>query len=319
MAAAGRCFGAELLAARTLQGVGAALIVPQILATLHVTLKGTAHARAISLYGGIGGIAFIIGQMGGGWLVSADIAGLGWRNAFFINVPICLLVLVLRHRHACAGAVLPIVPDGARARAALAVADATDAAAWTTTAAAAKAAETGQYPVWPADRAAVLYLLVGLYVLHGADAAVGHGNGAVAVREQLYRHGYFVFCLSVVCPEAYCAPLAEYYSAERDCHPGCGSAGADIYALPLWHSRRPAGNRPCDAGDRLRPGADCEQFLPHRDARYRPERCRGGKRHIKHLAAVRAGAWPGGAWGIVPASAAPKRGLFRGDDRVPGR
>lgn len=88
----------ELLAARTLQGAGAALIVPQVLATLHVTLKGTAHARAISLYGGIGGIAFIVGQMGGGWLVSADIAGLGWRNAFFINVPICLLVLAFSQR-----------------------------------------------------------------------------------------------------------------------------------------------------------------------------------------------------------------------------
>jgi len=88
-----------LLAARTLQGMGAALIVPQILATLHVTLKGTAHARAISLYGGVGGVAFIIGQMGGGWLVSADIAGLGWRNAFFINVPICLLVLLLSRRY----------------------------------------------------------------------------------------------------------------------------------------------------------------------------------------------------------------------------
>ena len=88
-----------LLAARVVQGAGAALIVPQILATLHVTLKGTAHARAISLYGGIGGIAFIVGQMGGGWLVSADIAGLGWRNAFFINVPICLLVLAFSPRY----------------------------------------------------------------------------------------------------------------------------------------------------------------------------------------------------------------------------
>ncbi|AUV02084.1 MFS transporter [Phytobacter ursingii] len=88
-----------LLAARTLQGMSAALIMPQILATLHVTLKGPAHARAISLYGGIGGVAFIIGQMGGGWLVSADIAGLGWRNAFFINVPISLLVLALSHRY----------------------------------------------------------------------------------------------------------------------------------------------------------------------------------------------------------------------------
>ncbi|MGL4724783.1 MAG: MFS transporter [Scandinavium sp.] len=88
-----------LLAARTLQGAGAALIVPQILATLHVTLKGREHARAISLYGGIGGIAFIVGQMGGGWLVSADFGGLGWRNAFFINVPVCLLVLALSHHY----------------------------------------------------------------------------------------------------------------------------------------------------------------------------------------------------------------------------
>ncbi|EOI2495157.1 MULTISPECIES: MFS transporter [Enterobacter] len=88
-----------LLAARIVQGAGAALIMPQILATLHVTLKGSAHAKAISLFGGIGGIAFIVGQMGGGWLVSADIAGLGWRNAFFINVPICLVVLALSRRY----------------------------------------------------------------------------------------------------------------------------------------------------------------------------------------------------------------------------
>lgn len=89
----------QLLGARILQGAGAALIMPQILATLHVTLKGTAHAKAISLFGGIGGIAFIVGQMGGGWLVSADIAGLGWRNAFFINVPICLVVLAMSRRY----------------------------------------------------------------------------------------------------------------------------------------------------------------------------------------------------------------------------
>lgn len=88
-----------LLAARTFQGMGAALMVPQILATFHVTLKGPAHARALSLYGGISGVGFIIGQMGGGWLVSADIAGLGWRNAFFINVPICLLVLIFSPRY----------------------------------------------------------------------------------------------------------------------------------------------------------------------------------------------------------------------------
>ncbi|HWT71126.1 MAG TPA: MFS transporter [Oxalicibacterium sp.] len=82
-----------LLAARVLQGVGAALIVPQILATIHVGLSGHAHSRAIGYYGAIGGLAFIVGQVFGGFLVSADIAGLGWRSVFLINLPICIALL----------------------------------------------------------------------------------------------------------------------------------------------------------------------------------------------------------------------------------
>lgn len=82
-----------LLLARALQGVGAALIVPQILATLHVSLRGREHSRALGLYGAIGGLAFVVGQVLGGFLVSADIAGLGWRSVFLINLPICVLVL----------------------------------------------------------------------------------------------------------------------------------------------------------------------------------------------------------------------------------
>ncbi|MBP2171489.1 MFS family permease [Erwinia toletana] len=87
-----------MLAARALQGIGAALIVPQILATLHVCLHGREHARAIGLYGGIGGLAFIIGQVLGGFLVGADIGGYGWRSVFLINIPICLMILVLVRR-----------------------------------------------------------------------------------------------------------------------------------------------------------------------------------------------------------------------------
>ncbi|MCW0413327.1 MFS transporter [Xanthomonas sacchari] len=82
-----------LLAGRILQGLGAALAVPQILATIHVSLQGKAHARALALYGSLGGIAFVIGQVLGGSLVSADIAGSGWRSVFLINLPFCLLAL----------------------------------------------------------------------------------------------------------------------------------------------------------------------------------------------------------------------------------
>lgn len=87
-----------LIAARLLQGLGAAWMVPQILATLYVTLQGRAHARAIGLYGGIGGLAFIIGQVLGGFLIKADIGGYGWRSVFLINLPICLYVLLAARR-----------------------------------------------------------------------------------------------------------------------------------------------------------------------------------------------------------------------------
>lgn len=87
-----------LLLARALQGIGAALIVPQILATLHVTLHGREHSRALGLYGGIGGMAFIIGQVLGGFLINADPGGYGWRSVFLINIPLCLAILLLAPR-----------------------------------------------------------------------------------------------------------------------------------------------------------------------------------------------------------------------------
>lgn len=87
-----------LLVARAMQGIGAALIVPQILATLHVTLLGREHSRALGLYGGIGGMAFIIGQVLGGFLINADPGGYGWRSVFLINIPLCLAILLLAPR-----------------------------------------------------------------------------------------------------------------------------------------------------------------------------------------------------------------------------
>lgn len=87
-----------LIGARLLQGAAAALLVPQVLATAHVTLEGERKARALALYGATSGIAAVVGQLAGGLLVHADIAGTTWRPVFLINVPIGLVVfLVARH------------------------------------------------------------------------------------------------------------------------------------------------------------------------------------------------------------------------------
>ena len=87
-----------LLAARALQGAAAALLVPQILATIHVSLQGSQHSRALGFYGAIGGLAFIVGQVLGGVLVSANVAGMGWRSVFLINLPVCIGILLYSGR-----------------------------------------------------------------------------------------------------------------------------------------------------------------------------------------------------------------------------
>jgi EmrB/QacA subfamily drug resistance transporter len=87
-----------LITARVVQGATAALLIPQVLATFHHTLDGERKARALALYGATSGIAAVVGQLVGGLLVSADIAGTGWRPIFLVNVPIGLVVLVVATR-----------------------------------------------------------------------------------------------------------------------------------------------------------------------------------------------------------------------------
>ncbi len=88
-----------LIGARILQGVAAAMLMPQILATIHVSLRGERHSKAIGLYGSVGGLSFVIGQILGGWLVSADLFGLGWRSVFYLNLPFCLAILYFGQKH----------------------------------------------------------------------------------------------------------------------------------------------------------------------------------------------------------------------------
>ena len=87
-----------LVAARILQGVSAAMLQPQVLATFQATLEGQARSRAIGLYAATGGIAVVLGQLLGGVLLNADIAGSSWRPIFLVNVPFGIAGLLLARR-----------------------------------------------------------------------------------------------------------------------------------------------------------------------------------------------------------------------------
>ena len=87
-----------LVIARVAQGASAAMMVPQVLATIQAATTGEQRTRALGRYGAAGGLAAVLGQVLGGLLVSANIDGLGWRPIFLVNVPIGLAGLVLAKR-----------------------------------------------------------------------------------------------------------------------------------------------------------------------------------------------------------------------------
>ncbi len=88
-----------LVAGRVAQGASAALMVPQVLATIQAATTGERRTRALGRYGATGGLAAVLGQVLGGLLVSANIDGTGWRPIFLVNVPIGLAGLVLARRY----------------------------------------------------------------------------------------------------------------------------------------------------------------------------------------------------------------------------
>jgi EmrB/QacA subfamily drug resistance transporter len=89
---------AALVAARAVQGVGAALMAPNILSILGVVYTGPARLRAISVYGMVMGLAATSGQLIGGILIRTDVAGMGWRAIFWINVPLGVAALLAAPR-----------------------------------------------------------------------------------------------------------------------------------------------------------------------------------------------------------------------------
>ncbi|MGN6243507.1 MAG: MFS transporter [Motilibacteraceae bacterium] len=87
-----------LVVARVLQGASAALLVPQVLATIQSTGTPASRSRALGWYGAAGGIAAAGGQLLGGVLVNADLFGSGWRPVFLVNVPVGVVGFLLAAR-----------------------------------------------------------------------------------------------------------------------------------------------------------------------------------------------------------------------------
>ncbi|WP_420224150.1 MFS transporter [Pigmentiphaga litoralis] len=91
-----------LIAGRVLQGLSAAAMAPQGLASIHALFPEHERSRALGFYAAAVGLAAVVAQALGGALISADLFHLGWRIIFLINLPVVAAVLI---------GGLPLLPD----------------------------------------------------------------------------------------------------------------------------------------------------------------------------------------------------------------
>ena len=82
---------ALLLAFRALQGLGAAILMPNSLGILGSSFEGETRGRAIGTWAAAGAIASAIGPPLGGWLVDA----VGWRAIFILNIPVAAAAILI--------------------------------------------------------------------------------------------------------------------------------------------------------------------------------------------------------------------------------
>lgn len=83
-----------LIIFRIAQGAAAALMFPQVVSFIQVTFEANERARAFGFYVAISGLASILGQVFGGFLLAANLFDTGWRGIFLVNVPIGIVALL---------------------------------------------------------------------------------------------------------------------------------------------------------------------------------------------------------------------------------
>lgn len=82
-----------LIAARLLQGLTCALVLPQGFGIIRSTFSGEDSQQAFAVFGPVIGLSAVLGPIVGGLLVDADVAGQDWRTVFLVNVPIGVVAL----------------------------------------------------------------------------------------------------------------------------------------------------------------------------------------------------------------------------------
>jgi EmrB/QacA subfamily drug resistance transporter len=85
----------SLILGRAFQGIGAAFLVPGSLAIISATFSGADRGRAIGTWSGFSAITTAIGPVIGGWLIQ----NVSWRSAFFLNLPLAVVVVALSLRY----------------------------------------------------------------------------------------------------------------------------------------------------------------------------------------------------------------------------
>ncbi|MCA1717923.1 MAG: MFS transporter [Actinobacteria bacterium] len=85
----------QLIAARAIQGIGGALMIPGSLAIISASFSEENRGKAIGTWSGFSGVTAAIGPIVGGFLID----NVSWRAAFLLNIPLALIVLFISLRH----------------------------------------------------------------------------------------------------------------------------------------------------------------------------------------------------------------------------
>ena len=86
--------GDLLVTCRVLQGGFAGIMMPQVLSSVQVMFAPEERAPVLGIIGSLSALGAVGGLILGGWLITADLLGMGWRSIFLVNVPIGVALVV---------------------------------------------------------------------------------------------------------------------------------------------------------------------------------------------------------------------------------